>query len=57
MTRETAKQMILNLAMTLDYDVYKSLLPELAEEPEFADDLMEELIDIVIEFTGETDEN
>ena len=51
MTRETAKQ------MTLDYDVYKSLLPELAEEPEFADDLMEELIDIVIEFTGETDEN
>lgn len=36
--------MILDLVEELDYDLYKALLPELAEDPEFLETQKERLI-------------
>lgn len=46
MTDPQIKAMILDLVQHLDYDLSKELNPSLAEEPEFAEDLMSSLVDI-----------
>lgn len=45
-SREKLKALVLDLVSELDYDLYKSLRPELAEDPEEAKILLETLIDI-----------
>ena len=46
MNREQIKAMVLGVITSYDYDAYKSLVPELAEEPEFAEQALDEMIDI-----------
>ena len=47
MNRDEIKEMILDIINTVDYDIYKSMLPELSEDPDHAVQKMETLIDIV----------
>jgi hypothetical protein len=47
MIRDQIKQMILDIIAEVDYDVAKSLDPETAEDPEYAEVELERLIDIV----------
>jgi len=42
--RSLLERMVKDLVETLDYDLSKQLDPETAEEPEFADELLEELV-------------
>lgn len=44
MTRTQIKAMVLDIIATADYDLYKSYLPECAEEPEYSAERLEELI-------------
>lgn len=46
MTRKQIRDMILALLGRADYDLMKSFLPETAEEPEYAAEELEELIDL-----------
>lgn len=48
MTRSKAKLLIMELLCRADYDLWKSYNPETAEDPEYAEEKMEELIDIVL---------
>jgi len=46
--REAVRDMLKVLLEQIDHDIAKSYDPETAEEPEFAEDDMNELIDIVM---------
>jgi len=46
MNREKIKEMILDILGQADYDLMKSFLPETAEEPEYAEEQLEKLINI-----------
>jgi len=46
-TQETVKDMVKHIINEADYDLYKSFDPNLAEEPEDAEDLMNDLCNIV----------
>lgn len=46
MTRQQIKKMIMDLLAHVDYDLAKSYDPKTAEEPEYAKEEMEKLIDI-----------
>jgi hypothetical protein len=46
MTRKNIKAMIMALMEEADYDLAKSLDPEMAEEPEYAKEKLKRLIDI-----------
>lgn len=46
MTRNQIKKMIMDVLAVADYDLMKAFLPETAEEPEYAEAEMENLIDI-----------
>lgn len=39
---ETAREIVLNVAASLDYDIYKFLVPESSEDPEAGDELLTE---------------
>ncbi len=45
--------MIKDLVEHLDHDLAKGLDPDTAEEPEFAEELLEELCDIVDQHVGD----
>lgn len=47
MTRPKIKAMILKIIERLDYDHYKFFLPECSEDPDAAEELMGELVEIV----------
>ncbi len=47
MTDEQIKAMILEVIQEVDYDTYKNFLPECSEDPEYAEEEMTTLIDIV----------
>lgn len=47
MTRIQIKEMIISLLGQVDYDLMKSYKPETAEDPEYAEECMEKLIDLV----------
>lgn len=46
MNRREVEEMIITMFEHADYDLSKQLDPDLAEEPEFAEDFMQELVDI-----------
>ena len=47
MTDDEIQVMLMDVINHLDYDIYKSFLPELAEDPEGSKRIMEELISVV----------
>lgn len=47
MTRKQIKAMIMALLGRVDYDIMKSYDPKTAEEPDYAEESMGELIEIV----------
>lgn len=49
MTRDEIKDLIMVILGQADYDLYKSFLPECAEEPEYSAAELERLIDTVEE--------
>jgi hypothetical protein len=46
MTRKQIKEMILDVLARADYDLYKAFMPETAEEPEYAAEQLEEIINV-----------
>jgi len=48
--RDNLKEMVMAIAESIDHDAAKQLDPGTAEEPEFAEDRMEELTDIIEEY-------
>lgn len=55
MTRAEIKNLIMVILGVADYDLMKSYDPKTAEEPEYAKDCMEELIDAVEAHLKKTD--
>lgn len=47
MTNEQIEKMLLQVINELDYDLYKFFDPELSEDPEESEELMERLVEIV----------
>lgn len=47
MNRDQIREMIMVILGKVDYDLMKSFLPELSEDPEETDETMEELISLV----------
>lgn len=47
MTKDEAIAMIKAIANQLDYDIYKQLNEETAEEPEYVEETLDELVDVV----------
>lgn len=46
MTRDQIKKMVLDIISEADYDLGKSFDPKLAEEPEYAEEALDRLIDM-----------
>lgn len=46
MTRTEIEAMVLDIIEAADYDLYKSLIPELAEDPDDAEDFLAQLVDV-----------
>ena len=57
MTRKEIKAFIMALLGRVDYDIQKSYDPETAEEPEYAAEEMEKLIDFVAEYLRKLEES
>lgn len=49
MNRKEIKKLLLVILEHVDYDIYKSYIPETAEEPEYAKEQMESLINVAEE--------
>ncbi len=49
LTKKQIKELILLIVNEVDYDIYKSLDPEYAEEPEYAKEEMKRIIKTVEE--------
>ena len=47
MTRKEIRELIMVILGQVDYDIMKSYDPETAEEPEYAEESMERVIDVV----------
>jgi len=45
---EDVETMVKDIISAADYDLSKELDPELAEEPEFAEDFLRELVEVAI---------
>lgn len=46
MTRRQVREMVLAIIGAADYDVVKSFDPELSEDPEYAEERLEKIVDI-----------
>ena len=46
MTRDEIERMVLDIIEADDYDLYKSLVPELAEDPDDAEDFLDQLVSV-----------
>lgn len=55
MTRDQIKTMILMILGQVDYDLLKSFLPETAEEPEYAEEELNKLIDETEKFINKSE--
>lgn len=47
MKKSVIEKMILEIIAAVDYDIYKSFLPECSEDPDEIPNQLEELVDIV----------
>jgi len=56
MDKETIRNMILEVLQLADYDLYKSFLPECAEDIVYSDLQMDELIKVVEYYLDEDNE-
>jgi hypothetical protein len=52
MQSKKARQMIMKIIERLDYDIYKSFLPDMCEDPEASEELMADMVEIVKRFTA-----